>query len=177
MPLKKHNPGCPCCDIKCRGCPGGAPPYLLYELTGFKAGGFQNVPECELFNGTYMLAYGEESTSDEGLSWMCNYYGSIPCTVDSPYYGESVLPCSPCNFDPNDNYLVRGLLKYYTPDHPTAPDTWQVDVFDTESNFHFQQTGAGELDCLALNGLLLPRFTILGCCNQDDIECRVTALT
>jgi hypothetical protein len=175
MPWKKNNPGDPCCEIACRGCPGGAPPYLLIELIGFKAGGFYG-PECELLNGSYVLTYGSETGLGYQTGYLCNYYVTIPCTVDGPY-GEVTLPCYPCNFFPDHYYRVRGILQYNTAIHPTDPDTWRIAIIEQNDAFYFQQTGSGSLDCLNLDRLLIPKLFGYSCCDQDDIECRVTALT
>jgi hypothetical protein len=178
MPWKKNNPGNPCCEevITCRGCPNGAPPYLLLELIGIKAGGFFNTPDCELYNGTYILEYGGESGTGSA-GYLCNYYGGIPCKVQGPY-GEITLPCYPCNSYPDSHIPLRGILQYNMESDTVSPDTWRAAISDQlGSAFAFEATGPGALDCLNLNELVLPKLGLGGtCCDQTEVVCKISAL-
>ena len=163
MSFRARQPGCPCCEdlIECRGCPDGAPPYLLAEIAGFTGTG------CEHMNGSHVLAYTGETGS--GLNtYLCNYYGQIPCTTNG-----DTIPCYPCSLFPDSNLSVRGILEY----NATTGD-WRIAIIEESGTMiRFRLTGNGNWDCAGLDDVSVPKEYDTGCCDQSNIACNVTALT
>jgi hypothetical protein len=172
MPFKKNNPGCPCCQATCLGCPNGAPEYLLLEISGVKGDGseFWSDEKCELFNGSYVFALNGSWTAN-----CCEYWGTLPCTQDTPDgYSEETLPCDPCWYAPEHVYGLRILICYYPPDHVSYPDSWRVGVYN--GPVEFQATGDGPINCLTISELVLTQQILGGCCIWTDATVKVSAL-
>lgn len=150
MVFKPHNPGC-CFSCDCPFCAGGVPIELEVTLAGIA-----NAPtlctDCNLFNATFILAFGELGGS--GCCWRYSFPGGAPCDA------TKLEACLQSNIS-----LGYQLLVSLQQDGVWSM-TWTASL------------GFSKPDCTAWSSLDVPRpiATFNDPCDFSSSTCLVTAL-